>query len=65
MSKKIIIELSREEAGNLSWLLIEQIKSLKNLQREEMDAMQPIIDDYQSIVDVLLKQLKKNGDGKK
>lgn len=59
MSKKINIELTREEAGNLSWLLIEQIKSLKKLQREEMDAMQPVIDGYQSIVDVLLKQLNK------
>ena len=58
MTGKIIIELDRTQAGNLSWLLMEQVKSLKKLQREDRDAMQPIIDDYQSIVDILLDQMR-------
>ena len=57
MSEKVVIELDKEQAGDLAWLLMEQIKSLKKLQREELDEMQPVIDDYQSIVDVLLEVL--------
>ena len=58
MADKIIIELDKVQAGNLSWLLVEQVKSLKKLQREDRDAMQPIIDDYQNIADILLEQLE-------
>lgn len=58
MTDKIILELDRVQAGNLSWLLIEQVKSLKKLQRKDRDAMQPIIDEYQGIADMLLKQLE-------
>lgn len=58
MADKIIIELDKVQAGNLSWLLVEQVKSLKKLQREERDAMQPIIDEYQGIANMLLEQLE-------
>jgi len=58
MTDNITIELDRVQAGNLSWLLLEQVKSLKKLQREDRDAMQPIIDDYQSIADILSERLE-------
>lgn len=59
VNDKIVIELDRVQAGNLSWLLMEQVKSLKKLQREERDAMQPVIDDFQNIADMLLELLEK------
>ena len=59
VNDKIVIELDRVQAGNLSWLLMEQVKSLKKLQREECDAMQPVIDDFQNIADMLLELLEK------
>jgi len=57
MNDEIILKLSRDQAGNLGWILYEQIKSLKKLQKKERDEMQPIIDDLQQIVDSLKKSL--------
>lgn len=54
----IVLKLSRDQAGNLGWILDEQIKSLKRLQKKERDEMQPIIDDLQIITNSLLKQLQ-------
>ena len=54
---EINLKLSRDQAGNLGWILYEQIKSLKKLQRKDKDEMQPIIDDLQQIVDSLEKSL--------
>jgi len=58
MKDTIVLELSRDQAGNLGWILHEQVKSLKKLQRKDKDEMQPIIDDLQQIVDSLEKSLK-------
>lgn len=57
MNDEIILKLTYDQAGNLGWILYEQIKSLKKLQRKEKDEMQPIIDDLQQIVDSLEKSL--------
>jgi len=57
MKDTITLELTRDQAGNLGWILSEQVKSLKKLQRKEQDEMQSIIDDLQYIVDSLLKSL--------
>lgn len=59
MNNLIILKLSRDQAGNLGWILDEQLKSLKKLQKDDKDEMQPIIDDLQSINDSLLEQLKE------
>jgi len=59
MKDTIVLELSRDQAGNLGWILYEQVKSLKKLQRKERDEMQPIIDDLQQIVDSLEKSLNE------
>ena len=56
--ESINLTLTREQAGNLGWILNEQIKSLKKLQRKEKDEMQPVIDDLQYITNSLLKQLQ-------
>ena len=57
MNDEIVLKLSRDQAGNLGWILYEQLKSLKKLQHKEKDEMQPIIDDLQQIVDSLEKDL--------
>ena len=54
---KVVIELTMEQAGDLGWLLLEQVNSLKKLQRKELDEMQPVIDKFQGIVDILLEAL--------
>lgn len=59
MNNLIMLKLSRDQAGNLGWILDEQLKSLKKLQKDDKDEMQPIIDDLQSINDSLLEQLKE------
>lgn len=58
MKDTIILELTYDQAGNLGWILYEQLKSLKKLQHKEKDEMQPIIDDLQQIVESLEKSLK-------
>ena len=59
--ESINLTLSRDQAGNLGWILNEQLKSLKKLQRKEKDEMQPIIDDLQYMANSLLKQLQDGG----
>jgi len=59
MSDLIVLTLSRDQAGNLGWILFEQLKSLKNLQRNDKDEMQPIINDLENINNSLLEQLKE------
>jgi len=57
MNDEIVLKLSRDQAGNLGWILYEQLKSLKKLQHKEKDEMQPIIDDLQQIIDSLENDL--------
>ena len=54
---EINLKLSRDQAGNLGWILYEQIKSLEKLQKKDKDEMQPIIDDLQQIIDSLENDL--------
>jgi len=57
MNDEIVLKLSRDQAGNLGWILYEQIKSLEKLQKKDKDEMQPIIDDLQQIIDSLENDL--------